>query len=339
MDAAGTVARAEETTMRKDLPGRYPGTLPQARNRYVGAGAGLLIAVGLATVAAQTPRRRTPYDTINASAARSPVTVHRLRGGVAMLEGSGGNIGVLVQPSGKLMVDTGIAVSRAKIAAALAGLGRAPLKVAILTHWHWDHSDGDAWVRRAGARLIAAPRTIARLGRTTRIDERGHTFPPVRADARPDQALTTDRTIRFGAESVTIGHYRPSHTGGDLSVLFRSADILQTGDTFWNGAYPFIDHVAGGSIDGAIGAANENLRLAGDRTIVIPGHGPVGNRAVLIAFRDMLVQVRGRVAALKARGRSLAQVQAARPTATLDGRWGRGVIDGRLFTTLVYRGV
>jgi glyoxylase-like metal-dependent hydrolase (beta-lactamase superfamily II) len=325
--------------MRKDLIERYPGTLPEAPRRYLGAAIAALFVVGLVTVGARDAGGRTPYDLINESAARSPITVHRLRAGVAMLEGSGGNIGVLVGPAGKLMVDTGIAVSEDKIKAALGGLGSAPLRKVILTHWHWDHSDGDAWVRRAGVTLIADPNAIARLKRTTRIVEWGHTFQPAAAADLPNEPVLHDRTMRFGAETVTIRHYRPGHTDGDLSVYLHRADVLQTGDTCWNGVYPFIDYVGGGGIDGAIGAANENLRLAGRRTIVIPGHGPVGDRASLVAFRDMLVEVRGRIAALKAQGKSLAEVQAARPTAALDAHWGQGVIDGRLFTALVFRGV
>jgi glyoxylase-like metal-dependent hydrolase (beta-lactamase superfamily II) len=299
----------------------------------------LLAAIGLVTVAARDVVGRTPYALINAAAARSPITVHRLRGGVAMLEGSGGNIGVLVEPTGKLMVDTGISVSEGRIKAALRRLGPAPVRTVVLTHWHWDHSDGDAWVRRTGATLLAAPNAIARLRQTSRIVEWGHTFTPVTAAALPTGRIDRDRAIRFGGETVLLRRYRPGHTDGDLSVHFRNADVLQTGDTFWNGVYPFIDYVGGGGIDGAIAAANENLRLAGKGTVVIPGHGPVGDRADLLAFRDMLLTVRGRVAALKARGRSLAEVQATRPTADLDGRWGRSVIEGRLFTALVYRGV
>jgi glyoxylase-like metal-dependent hydrolase (beta-lactamase superfamily II) len=121
--------------------------------------------------------------------------------------------------------------------------------------------------------------------------------------------------------------------------MFERANILQTGDTFWNGMYPFIDYVTGGSIDGAIRAANANLALSDAHTLVIPGHGPIGDRRALIAFRDMLVSVRGRIAALKAKGKSLADVQAADPTADFDAKWGRSVIDPALFTALVYRGV
>jgi glyoxylase-like metal-dependent hydrolase (beta-lactamase superfamily II) len=124
-----------------------------------------------------------------------------------------------------------------------------------------------------------------------------------------------------------------------MSVYFVKADVLQTGDTFWNGVYPFIDYATGGSIDGAIRAANVNLAMATDHSIVIPGHGPIGDRTQLIEFRDMLVAVRAKVAALKAQGKSVDEVVAARPTARYDAKWGTSVINGALFTALVYRGV
>lgn len=307
-------------------------------SRYVGMAILLLVAMALMT-SPLWGKAPTPYDTINQAAATQPVTRHQLRGGVAMLEGSGGNIGVLVGPDGLLMVDAGIAVSEAKIKAALAAISGKPLRTAILTHWHWDHSDGDGWVRRTGAHLWADQATIARLKRTTTVVEWGHTFTPVAARDLPDRVVDGEKTIAFGRETVRIGHYRPSHTDGDMWVYFQKADVLQTGDTFWNGVYPFIDYVSGGSIDGAIRAADANLRLAKPRTLVIPGHGPIGDRAALLAFRDMLFTVRGKVAALKAQGKSLAEVQAARPTAAFDAKWGKSIISGTLFTALVYRGV
>jgi glyoxylase-like metal-dependent hydrolase (beta-lactamase superfamily II) len=308
--------------------------------RFTGWTAGVLIGVsgafGLSATIAAPP---TPYDVINRAAASSPITVHRLRGGISMLEGSGGNIGVLIGRQGKLMVDCGIAVSRDKIERALAGLGPEPLRYAILTHWHWDHSDGDGWVRRTGATLIADRLAVQRLTQTNRIVEWGHTFTPIARGDLPNLVLTGDKRMHFNGETVLIRHYRPGHTDGDISVTFVRADILQTGDTFWNGMYPFIDYVTGGSIDGAIRAANANIASSGAHTLLIPGHGPVGDRKALVAFRDMLVGIRGRIAALKAQGKSLAQVQAAHPTADFDAKWGQSVIDGTLFTALVYRGV
>ena len=319
-------------------PHDYGRLAPPLPRRFTGPAALLLLGITLATAPALAGKP-TPFDTINAAAARSPITVKALRGGVVMLAGSGGNIGVLPMPDGLLMVDTGIAVSQAKIKAALRSISAKPLRTAILTHWHWDHSDGDAWVRRSGATIIADAQTVARLKQTNTIVEWGHTFTPVAANSLPDLVLSDDKTLRSGRERIHIGHYRAGHTDGDLFVHFIRADVLQTGDTFWNGVYPFIDYVTGGSIDGAIRAADQNLAIAGAGTLVIPGHGPVGNRADLIAFRDMLVAVRGKVAALKAQGKSLPETIAARPTAEFDAKWGQSIIDGGLFTALVYRGV
>ena len=98
--------------------------------------------------------------------------------------------------------------------------------------------------------------------------------------------------------------------------------MIHVGDTWWNGDYPFIDYSTGGSIDGQIRAAEANLRFITDKMIVIPGHGPVGRRPEIVAFRDMLVTVRGAVAALKKQGRTLEQTVAAKPTAAFDAKWG-----------------
>jgi len=280
-----------------------------------------------------------PYSDINAAAVASQVTVHRIRGNVSMLDGSGGEITVLSGSEGLLMVDAGIAVSRRKIEAALRSIGPGKLRYVVDTHWHWDHTDGNGWVRRTGATVIASRRAYARLTQTNRIVEWEHTFTPVPKGDLPNEILAGNKTMRFAGETVRIRHYRAGHTDGDVSVYFVNANVLSTGDSFWNGVYPFIDYVTGGSIDGAIRAANANLAMSNARTLFVPGHGPVGNRTDLTQWRDMLVAIRSRVAALKAQGKSIDQVVAAHPTAAFDARWGRGVISGALFTRLVYRGV
>jgi glyoxylase-like metal-dependent hydrolase (beta-lactamase superfamily II) len=115
--------------------------------------------------------------------------------------------------------------------------------------------------------------------------------------------------------------------------------VLALGDIFWNGVYPFIDKDTGGSIDGMIRLVNASLGLVTDKTIIISGHGPVGNRTQLIEFRDMLVAVRNNVALLKKQGKTLDEVVAAKPTAAYDAKWGGFVIDPIFFTRLVYAGL
>ena len=262
-----------------------------------------------------------------------------MRGNVSVLEGSGGNIAVLTGPDGVFMVDAGIAVSKAKIEAALKSLGGGPIKYVVNTHWHWDHTDGNGGVKAAGATILAHPNTVRHLSSTIRVDEWDHTFTPVSAESLPTTEVSSEKTLKFGGEDVRVEPYVPSHTDGDLSVYFPKEDVLVTGDTWWNGLYPFIDYAAGGSIDGMIRAANTNVSRATQHTLVVPGHGPVGDRAQLIEFRDMLVDVRAKVAALKAQGKSLDEVTAAKPTAAYDAKWGGAVINPTLFAALVYKGV
>lgn len=298
-----------------------------------------IIALAFSAIALPLDAMSSPYSDINAAAKAGPINVHQLRGNLSVLDGSGGNITALAGDGKFLLVDTGIAVSRAMIKRALRSIQPGGIKLAIDTHWHWDHADGNGWVRASGASIMADRKAIERLKQTILVPEWEHVFTPHAAAALPNIVIDGDREFKFEGEKIRIRHYRPGHTDGDISVYFEKADVLSVGDTFWNGQYPFIDHSTGGSIDGAIAAANANIAMATSYTIIIPGHGPVGDRASQIAFRDMLVSIRNSVANLKGRGLTLAQVQAARPTAAFDAKWGRSVISGQLFTALVYLGV
>jgi glyoxylase-like metal-dependent hydrolase (beta-lactamase superfamily II) len=286
-----------------------------------------------------SPTLASPYSDINAAAKAGPINVHPIRGNLSMLDGSGGNITALAGPSGFFLVDTGIAVSQKMILDALGTIQPGRIHMAVDTHWHWDHADGNAWVRAAGVSIIADKTAVARLKQTIRVVEWEHTFVPIPAAALPDIVITGDKVLKVNGETVHIRHYQAGHTDNDMSVYFEKADVLSVGDTFWNGQYPFIDYATGGSINGAIRAANANIAMSTAHTIIDPGHGPLGDRASQIAFRDMLVGVRDKVRALKSKGMTLSQVEDAKPTAAYDARWGRSIISGKLFTALVYRGV
>ena len=163
---------------------------------------------------------------------------------------------------------------------------------------------------------------------------------PSPAGAIPSEVISADRILKLNGASLELKPYKPAHTDGDLSVTFAEADILHAGDTYWNGIYPFIDYSTGGSIDGMIAASDANLAAATDNTIIIPGHGkPVSNKSELKDFRDMLVDSRDKVAALKKAGRTQQETVAAKPTAAHDAKWGQFVIDPTFFTKLVYEGV
>ena len=296
---------------------------------------GIVLSIPLLASAEVT----SPVLAINEDAATAKITVQALRGNVSVLMGSGGNIGVLSQPEGKLLVDAGIAVSKPRLKAALDGIRSGPPKFLISTHWHWDHTDGNEWLHEEGATIIAHENVLKRLMERTRVIEWGYTFPPVAPGALPTITYAKQKTITFGDETVVLSNHGSGHSDGDTIVYFEKADVLQLGDIFWNGHYPFIDYGAGGSIDGTIRLANVGLKHGTANTIIIPGHGPVGDRAQLAEYRDMLVEIRKNVSTLKKQGKSLAEIVALEPTAKFDAKYGDYVIDPAFFTLLVYTGV
>jgi len=280
-----------------------------------------------------------PVVTIRKAAANAKITVTRLRGNISVLEGSGGNIAVLTGPDGKLLVDAGIPGSRSRITEALDSLSDDPVKHLINSHWHFDHTDGNEWLNSIGAEITAHENTRKHLSVSTRVGDWNFTFPPAPVAALPTKLLNTDQKLHLNGTTLGLKCYQQAHTDSDICIDFTDADIIHVADTLWNGAYPFIDYSTGGSIDGMIHAAEANVARTTDETIVIAGHGPIGNKSQLIDFRDMLVAIRERIAALKKQGKSRDEVVAEKPTADYDANWGDFVINGDFFARLVYAGV
>jgi glyoxylase-like metal-dependent hydrolase (beta-lactamase superfamily II) len=272
-------------------------------------------------------------------AATSEVTLHPLRQGVSLLENAGGNILVLPGPDGKVLIDAGLAPSQARIKQALAGIGTDPLKHLINTHWHFDHTGGNPWVGAEGATIVAHENTRKRMAKATRVEDWGFTFPSAEKLALPTVLVSQHRVMNLNAATIRLEHYPPAHTDTDLSVHFEEADILHTGDIWWNGDYPFLDYSTGGSIDGTIRAARATLAKVGANTIIVPGHGPIGDRSHLSEFIAVLTEIREKIAAMKKRGMQLGEVVAAKPTASHDAKWANFLINGDLFAKLVYKGV
>ena len=275
---------------------------------------------------------------INA-AAKAKISVQPIRRNISVLEGSGGNIAVLTGKDGKLLVEAGFAVSRPGITAALASINADPIKHLINTHWHTDHTDGNAWLHAAGAEITAHENTRKRLAVATRVEGWNWTFPAVPAGALPTTVFAAEHEMRGNDTRITMKYYGPAHTDSDVWVILTDADVVHVGDTWWNGVYPFIDYSTGGSIDGQIRAAEANLAAFTNKMIIIPGHGPVGDRSGVAEFHDMLVTIRHNVAALKKQGKSLDDVIAAKPTAAFDAKWGQFLITPAAFAALVYQGV
>jgi glyoxylase-like metal-dependent hydrolase (beta-lactamase superfamily II) len=273
-------------------------------------------------------------------AATAKFTVQTLRRNISVLMGAGGNIAVLTGPDGKVLVDAEIVTARPGVAEALASINADPVKQVINTHWHFDHTGGNDWLHEAGAEIVAHENTRKHLSKATRVEGNWqYTFPPAPASAIPGIVFADEHTLHANNTTLMLKHYAPAHTDSDVWVYFPEADVLHTGDTFWNRDYPFIDYGTGGSIDGQIRAAEANVAKATDKTIVIPGHGAVGGKADLVLFRDVLVEIRENVAALKKQGKPLPEVVAAKPGARYDAEWGKLFQNPSDFVALVYQGV
>jgi len=304
------------------------------------AAAGTIAGGGWLTPPQAFAQAQSLVDVIRDAAARAPIKTHALRDGISVLEGSGGNIAVLTGNDGKLLIDAGITVSRPNLSRAIKELGNAPITRLINTHWHFDHTDGNAWLNAEGAVIMAHENTQKHLLSAQRVEDWNFTFPSAPLPAVPTDLVGAEKTLKLDGATVVLKHHQNAHTDSDLTVTFTEADVLHCGDTYWSGIYPFIDYSTGGGIDGMIKATEANLAAITDKTIVIPGHGaPVSNKAELAGFREMLVGIRDKVAGLKQQGRSIDEVVAARPTAAFDAKWGQFVITPAFFTRLVYQGV
>ena len=301
--------------------------------------AGFSMSAAVFRVQAPAATKEGIVPTMVNAAAVAKITTTALRRNISVLEGSGGNIAVLTGRDGKLLVEAGFAVSRPAVTDALASINSDPIRHLINTHWHTDHTDGNAWLHESGAEITAHENTRKRLSVDTRVEGWDWTFPAVPAGALPVKVFSAEYEMRRNNTRIAMKYYGPAHTDSDAWVHFTDADVVHVGDTWWNGVYPFIDYSTGGSINGQIQAAEANLRAFTSKTMFIPGHGPVGGRAEVTEFRDMLVDVRDKVAVMKKQGRSLSDVVGAKPTAAYDAKWGQFLVTPAMFTGLVYAGV
>jgi cyclase len=274
-----------------------------------------------------------------------PMETQTLADNVTMFDGPGGAVTVLNGPDGKFVVDSFVAPAWPRLKAALDGLGSAPVKYVIDTHWHFDHTDNNAHLHAAGATVLAHENTKRRMSEPHDLPVlyRGPDgalsslhFDPSPAEALPQQTFAASHNLEANGEILALQHVAPAHTDSDIYVHFQKANVIAMGDLFFNGMYPYIDPGTGGSIDGMIAAAVKILSLAANHTKIVAGHGPLGNKSDLTKARDMLVTSRDRVQKLKSAGKSAQEAVAEKPFADLDPVWGKGIINGDQWVQIVY---
>jgi cyclase len=332
----------QKQTSRRDI---LRGSVTLAGSAFL---AQLFPATLLRASAAAQAKAPSPADLLASMRAKfnaAPLKTQQLADNVTMLSGPGGSVVVLNGPDGKFVVDTFVAPAWPRLKEALDGLDNAPVKCVIDTHWHFDHTDNNAHFHAAGATVLAHENTKKRmvephdlpvLYRAADGTLAGLHFDPSPAEALPQQTFRTTYKLQANGESLVLQHVPPAHTDTDIYVHFERSNVIQMGDLFFNWMYPYIDPGTGGRIDGNIAACDKILSLADNSTKIVPGHGPLGSKADLTKFRDMLVTSRDRVEKLKSAGKSAQEAVAEKPFADLDSVWGQGIINSEQWVQIVY---
>jgi len=272
-----------------------------------------------------------------AAALNTPIKTTKLYDNVYLLQGAGGNMALQTGPEGNILIDASYATAAPRILKAIDEASKERAHALINTHWHNDHTDGNENLHAAGFTILAHRMTRERLSTTQTVKAFQMTLPPAPTAALPSITFDDTMQVWHNGDLLDLVHFEPAHTDSDIYIHFHQANVLHVGDIWFNGIYPFIDEGTGGSISGMIRAGDKALAVAGDNTKIVPGHGPLGSKADLQKFHDMLSGVRDKVAALKNSGASEQEAIAKKPTADLDAAWGKGFMSGDVFTGIVYR--
>ncbi|HEX6994203.1 MAG TPA: MBL fold metallo-hydrolase [Gammaproteobacteria bacterium] len=277
-------------------------------------------------------------DDLDEALRTTPIRAERLGDGLHALFGVGGAIIVSIGEQGVLAVDDQFPEMAPKYKEKIRELGGGDIDFVINTHWHFDHADGNKVLGPEGTWIVAHENSRRMMMRDNVVNlvSARREQPAYPAAALPVITFADGMMFHFNGEPIELLHFGPAHTSGDTAVIFRGHNVVHMGDVFNNAGYPFIDADNGGSLDGVIEFTSRVLERIDERTVVVPGHGPIATYADLVAYVEMLSAVRDRIVELIDGGASLEQVVAARPTEPFDERYGNpaSFVD-RAYTSLV----
>ena len=242
-------------------------------------------------------------------------------GSVHMLQGAGGNIGLVVGNDAVFVVDDQFAPLTPKVLAAIKAITPDPVKFVLNTHWHFDHTGGNENMGKAGALIFAHENVRRRMSTGQLIEALNRTEPASPHGALPVVTFTDTVTFHLNGDSIVVFHVAPAHTDGDAIVYFTKANVVHTGDVFVSAGFPFVDLSSGGSIDGIIRAAERIMVTTNAQTKIIPGHGPLTDRGRVKEYHDMLYVLRDRMRKEIAAKHTIEQVLASKITAEYDAAW------------------
>ena len=260
------------------------------------------------------------------------IKINQITTNIYMLQGEGGNIGVLVGADGTLIVDDQFAPLTDKIKTAITTISDHPVQFLLNTHWHYDHTDGNENFGSAGAIIISQANSRERMAHDQVLQLLERPQPAYSAEGLPKITFDDTMMFHYNGEIVNVFHLGPAHTDGDAIIHFTKANVFHTGDVFVRYGLPFIDQPNGGNIEGMIKVIDAIARLADDNSKIIPGHGGLSTKQDLIAYGDMLKSITSTIRNLMDEGKSLSEIIATKSLAKYDG----GFIGADDFVKIVY---
>ena len=267
------------------------------------------------------------------------VEVTRVKGNIYMITGQGGNIGLFTGADGSFMIDDQFAPLTEKIIDAVKSVGGEVPKYLINTHFHGDHTGGNENLGKAGTLIMSHHGVRERLLNGYFIAAFGMKSEPGSKPGLPTVTYSENMDLHINNETVHIVHVPSAHTDGDSFVIFESANVVHAGDIFFNGFFPFIDGANGGSVKGVIAGVDVLLAHTDSDSKIIPGHGPLADRADLQRYRDMLAIAYERLLKLKNQGVSAEDAVSQAPLKDLEADWGGGIFTADKWIGVVYPAV
>ena len=266
---------------------------------------------------------------------KAEIKTHKITDQIHYLEGSGGNIGVLIGDEGVLIIDDQYAPLSGKIKKAIKELSDHPVKYVVNTHWHGDHTGGNGNFGKTGSIIIAQENVLARMS-TEQVNKAwDKPRPPSLEEAWPEITFNEDMKIHFNGQNVVLIHVHNAHTDGDTFVWFPKSNVIHMGDCFFNGRFPYIDLGSGGSVDGAIRAVQLALSLTDSNSKIIPGHGQLATKSDLMQYHKMLNVMRDRVKNAIADGKTIEEIKAAHLDAGYE-EWGKAFINSEKIIDIIW---
>jgi cyclase len=265
------------------------------------------------------------------------LTVEKITENISIIFDAGnGNTLMFAGEEGVLIIDTKSGPAIEKLSAKIAEISDKPIRYAINTHWHYDHVGGNELMGKAGATIIAHENVRKLMSTEQKIKFFNKTIPPSPEKALPLITYTKELALHLNGRKISAFHLGPGHTGGDTIVYFPRANVIHLGDLYFNRLYPYIGISSGGSIKSMIKAGNKVLAMIDENTKIIPGHGPLSNKAEYAKYLKMLTEIKTNVSKAIKAGKSMDDVIASKPTKKFDINWGKGFLGPDIFTRLVY---